>query len=269
MTVPNLFKQWLHQPTTRWGSWLMSAAPSTTEALGYSGFDFLVLDMEHVPIDTGDAIHHLRTLAATPAQAIVRLAWNDPVLVKKALDIGAQTLMFPFIETEEQARQAVASTRYPPAGTRGVAAMHRASRYGSIPDYLAQANTEIAVILQIESLEGIRNLDAIAHVDGVDGLFIGPGDLAAGLGYIGQITAPEVQSRLQELITVIHRAGKPGGCVAPTSHMAHQFQLYGFDFIAISSDLGFMMTQAKEALNQVRQDSIYRDQKDQVLLAGQ
>ncbi len=255
MPAQNVFKQWLQHSNTRWGSWLMSAAPSTAEALGHGGFDFLVLDMEHVPVETSDAIHILRALAAAPAQPIVRLVWNDPIIVKKTLDIGAQTLMFPFIETAAEAEQAVRSTRYAPAGTRGVAAVHRASLYGNDAEYLAKANDEIAVIIQIESLKGIENLEAIAAVDGVDALFIGPGDLAASLGYIGQIAAPIVQQTLKSLVERTHKAGKPCGCVAPTPQMALQFKEYGFDFIAISSDLGLMLRQAKESLSIVKNHS--------------
>lgn len=255
MPTANLFKQWLAEPTPRWGSWLMSAAPSTAESLGYAGFDFLVVDMEHVPVETPEVIHILRTLAATPAQPVVRLVWNDPVIVKKALDIGAQTLMFPFIESAQEAELAVRATRYPPAGTRGVAAVHRASHYGNDSTYLARANDHIATIIQIESLAGIANLEEIAAVDGVDALFIGPGDLAASLGYIGQIASPVVQDALKELVVRSHKAGKPCGCVAPTPQMALQFKEYGFDFIAISSDLGFMLRQAKESLDVVRTPS--------------
>ncbi len=175
--------------------------------------------------------------------------------MKKTLDIGAQTLMFPFIETAAEAEQAVRSTRYAPAGTRGVAAVHRASLYGNDAEYLAKANDEIAVIIQIESLKGIENLEAIAAVDGVDALFIGPGDLAASLGYIGQIAAPIVQQTLKSLVERTHKAGKPCGCVAPTPQMALQFKEYGFDFIAISSDLGLMLRQAKESLSIVKNHS--------------
>jgi 4-hydroxy-2-oxoheptanedioate aldolase len=252
MPAQNQFKHWLEHRERRWGSWLMSGAPSTAEALGYAGFDFLVVDMEHVPLETPQAIELLRALSATPAQPVVRLAWNDQLLVKKALDIGAQTLMFPFVETAQQAQQAVQATRYPPEGTRGVAAVHRASHYGNDGDYLKLANQQIGVIVQIESLTAIDNLEDIASIQGVDALFIGPGDLAAALGHIGQIAAPAVQETLKALVQRIHRSGKPCGCVAPNAQMAKQFQEYGFDFIAISSDVGFLLRQAKETLSTVK-----------------
>ena len=140
MDLPvNPFKRALHDHRTILGTWLMSGAPSTAEALGCAGFDFLVVDMEHVPVDTPQMIELLRTVAGTPAAPVVRLPWNDMVMIKRALDGGAQSLMMPFVQSADEARRAVACTRYPPDGIRGVAGVHRASRYGTIPGYLAGA----------------------------------------------------------------------------------------------------------------------------------
>ena len=183
MDLPaNRFKRALRAAAPPIGTWLMSAAPSTAEALGCAGFDFLVVDTEHVPLDTAQTIEILRAIAGTPASAVTRVAWNDAVLVKRALDAGAQSLMFPFVQTADEARRAVASTRYPPQGTRGVAAMHRGSRYATVPDYLQRANDEIAVIVQVETPAALDALPAIAAVDGVDSIFVGPGRPVGGDG---------------------------------------------------------------------------------------
>src|SRR6266513_5923126 len=185
MEMPvNQFKRAIASGKTPIGAWLMSGAPSTAEALASVGFDFLVVDMEHTPIDTPQMIGILQTIAGTPAQAIVRPPWNDMVMVKRALDAGAQSLLFPFVQNAEEAKRAVASTRYPPAGVRGVAAMHRGSRYGTVPNYQKRAHEEICVIVQIETLTAFDQLEAIAAVPGVDSIFIGPADLSASLGFL-------------------------------------------------------------------------------------
>jgi 2-keto-3-deoxy-L-rhamnonate aldolase RhmA len=180
MDLPvNGFKRAIASGKTQIGCWLASGAPSTAEALGCAGFDFLVVDTEHTPIDPPQMIDILRTIAGTPAQAIVRPPWNDMVMVKRVLDAGALTLLLPFVQSAEEARRAVAYTRYPPGGVRGVAGTHRGSRYGTIPDYAKRAHEEICVIVQIETLAAFGELEAIAAVPGVDSLFIGPSDLSA------------------------------------------------------------------------------------------
>src|SRR5438445_9872121 len=146
----NHFKRAIASGRTPVGAWLVSSAPSTAEALGCVGFDFLVVDMEHTPIDTPQMIGILQAIAGTPAQAIVRPPWNDMVMVKRAMDAGAQSLLFPFVQSAEEARRAVASTRYPPEGVRGVAAMHRGSRYGTIPAYVKRAHQQIRVVVTLE-----------------------------------------------------------------------------------------------------------------------
>jgi hypothetical protein len=153
ISIENRFKGWLKGggPRPPLGTWLMAAAPATAEALGYCGFDFLVVDMEHVPIEVSDLAHILRAVGCTPADAVVRLAWNDQVLVKRVLDAGAQTVMLPFVQTAEEARLAVSYAKYPPEGVRGVAAVHRGSRFGRAADYLKRANDQVAVIVQLET----------------------------------------------------------------------------------------------------------------------
>lgn len=244
----NRFKSWLVAPPPRppLGTWLMSAAPSTAEAMGFCGFDFLVLDMEHVPIGIAEAAHILRAIAGTPSEPVVRLAWNDQVLVKQALDAGARTVMFPFIQTAEEARRAVAYTRYPPQGVRGVAAIHRGSRFGRTPDYLRRANDGIAVILQLETPQALDRLGEIAAVPGVDSLFLGPGDLSAAMGHLGDIGAAEVQAAIADAARAAHAAGKPIGIVGPNPEMVGRFIDYGYDWVAVASDLAMMTGRASE-----------------------
>ena len=151
-----------------------------------SGFDWLLLDTEHSPNDTPDILRHLQAVQGGSASPVVRAAWNDTVLIKRLLDVGAQTLLVPYVQNADEAARAVAATRYPPAGIRGVTGSGRASRYGRVKDYLQKANDEIGVIVQVETREALDQIESIAAIDGVDGVFVGPSDLSASLGLIGQ-----------------------------------------------------------------------------------
>jgi 4-hydroxy-2-oxoheptanedioate aldolase len=235
------------------GSWLMSASTAVAEAMGHCGFDFLVVDMEHSPLHIANTTELLRALAATPTPPLVRLASNDQVRVKQLLDAGATSLMFPFIQTAEQARAAVSYTRYPPAGVRGVAAMHRASRYGHAPGYLRTANEGLAVVIQLETPEAIERLGEIAAVPGVDSLFVGPGDLAAALGHIGDIGHNEVQRLIARAATLAGAVGKPIGIVGGNPAMVRQFLEYGYTWSAVSSDLAMLTGTAAEWLQTLKQ----------------
>ncbi|MCT8991528.1 aldolase/citrate lyase family protein [Chelativorans sp. SCAU2101] len=245
----NLLEQHAAPPL---GTWLMSGAPATAEALGFAGFDFLVLDMEHVAIDLADAVEILRAIAVTPARPVVRLPWNDQVTVKRVLDSGAQTLMFPFIENAEEARRAVSFTRYPPEGVRGVAAVHRASRFGQDKSYLKEAADGVCVIVQLETPGAVERLEEIAQVSGVDALFIGPGDLSASMGHIGNIAHEDVQAVLADAARRAKAIGKPVGIVGPTPQMVRDFLGYGYSFSAIASDIAMMTGRAAEYLSQLR-----------------
>lgn len=247
----NPFRQLLTQKTPL-GTWLMAAAPATGEALGHAGFDFLVVDMEHVTIEFSDVAHILRAIGCTPAAPVVRLAWSDQILIKRAMDAGAETLMLPFIQNADEARAAVSWMRYPPHGVRGVAAVHRGSRFGTLPGYLANAHERAFSILQLETPEAIADLDAIAGVDGVDAVFVGPGDLSASMGHIGNIAHPEVQSLIAHAAKAAAKAGKPIGIVGPNPAMVGQFLDYGYSFAAVASDMGMMTGRAAEWLAELR-----------------
>ena len=253
MDLPhNAFKHALAERRMQIGTWLMSAAPSTAEALGCAGFDFLVVDMEHVPIDVPQAIGILRTVAGTPASAVTRIPWNDPVTVKRVLDAGAQTLMFPFVQDEHEAARAVASTRYPPDGIRGVAGLQRASRYGNVANYAKLAATQICVVVQIETLSALERLPAIASVPGVDAIFVGPGDLSASMGHLGDIGHADVQAKLAHAAAETRRLGKPCGIVGGNPDMVRRFLGYGYTWVAVGSDMSMMTGRAQEWLGALR-----------------
>jgi 2-keto-3-deoxy-L-rhamnonate aldolase RhmA len=252
----NRFKAALASGPVPVGTWLMSGAASTAEALGHAGFDWLVIDMEHVPIEFTDTRQLLQAVACTQAMPVVRLAANDPVLAKRALDMGAPTLMFPFVQTVDDARRAVASAKYPPHGTRGYAAMHRGSRYGTWATYGADANRATACIVQLETPEAIARLEEIAAVPGVDAVFVGPGDLSAALGQIGNLKDARVQELIHSAGRRARAIGVPIGIVGPTPEMVESFVQAGYGFVAIASDLGMMMRQASAFLTELKGGAI-------------
>lgn len=238
------------------GTWLMSGAPATAELLGHAGFDFLVVDLEHTPLGIAEGIHLLRAVANTPAAPVTRIAANDAVMIKQALDAGAATIMVPFVQNAAEARLAADAMRYPPVGTRGVAAMHRASRYGADADYLATANDEVFLIAQLETEEAIANLREIAAVPGIDALFVGPGDLSASMGLIGQIGHERVQRTMADAARLAREAGKPIGTVGPEPTVVRRFVDYGYDFVAVSSDLAMMRAKAVELVKLLQTESV-------------
>ena len=252
MPVNQLKRALLAGKTIPYGVWLVSGAPSTAEALGHAGFDFLVVDTEHTPIEPPQVADVLRAMAGSPASAVVRPAWNDMVLIKRLLDAGAQSLLIPFVQNAEEAKRAVAHTRYPPEGVRGVAAVHRASRWGNVPNYPQTAAAEICVIVQIETAAAVEQLPAIAAVPGIDSLFIGPADLAASMGHLGDFNHPDVQAKIKHAVELCRKAGKPVGTVAPNPEMAIRYLGYGFTWMAITSDIGLMVGRATEWLGKVK-----------------
>jgi 4-hydroxy-2-oxoheptanedioate aldolase len=253
MDVPvNQFKRAIASGQTPVGTWLSSGSPATAEALGCAGFDFLVVDTEHTPIDVPQMTELLRTIAGTPAQAIVRPPWSDMVMVKRVLDAGAQTLLLPFVQDEDEARRAVAFTRYPPAGVRGVAGTHRASRFGNVSNYLRSADREMCVIVQIETVAALDRLPKIAAVDGVDSIFVGPNDLAASMGHLGDTGHAAVQEKLAFAARECRRLGKPCGIVGQNPDVVATFLDYGYSWVAVASDMAMMVSRAAEFLGKVR-----------------
>ena len=234
------------------GTWIMSASPLVAEALGCAGFDWAVVDMEHAPIDMMEVVHLLQAVAGTRMLPVVRVAWNDAVSVKRVLDVGATTVMFPFVQNADEAVRAVASTRYPPDGVRGMAGMSRGSRYGTAPTYLQDANKHMGVIVQLETPAALAELEAIAAVEGVDAVFLGPADLSAAMGYPGQLMHPQVMEAMTRAVQRCKSVGTPVGTVGGTPEQVAQYRAAGFDFVAIASDLGLMMHSARLAIGALR-----------------
>lgn len=244
VTLPqNRFKSLLNKQT-QVGIWSTLCSNIVIDALSDSGFDWVLLDTEHSPNELPNVMTQLQALAGTETAAIVRPAWNDPVLIKRFLDIGAQTLLIPFVQTAEEAERAVAAVRYPNHGIRGVAAAHRANRYGRIRDYVHRANEELCLIVQVETSNAIDNIPDIASVEGVDAIFIGPSDLAADLGHIGEAGHTEVQREIARGLELCREQRIPAGILAPVQEQAEHWLNAGFAFIAVASDMGLLTSQA-------------------------
>ena len=237
-TPDNLFKKALAWGEVQIGLWQALADPYAAEICAGSGFDWLLLDGEHAPNDVSTFVPQLMALKGSRSAPVVRPQFNDPVVIKRLLDIGFYNFLVPFVETQEQAELAVASTRYPPAGIRGVSVSHRSNMFGTVPDYFNSINDNIAVMVQIESQQGVDNVDAIATTDGVDGIFVGPSDLAAALGHLGNASHPDVQQCIKHIFARAKAHGKPAGILAPAEADARRYMEWGATFVAVGSDLG-------------------------------
>jgi 4-hydroxy-2-oxoheptanedioate aldolase len=239
MNMQNPFKTAINTPgKAKFGFWLALGNAYSAEICATAGFDWLLIDAEHGPNDVRSILAQLQAIAPYPAHAIVRPPVGDPNLIKQLLDIGVQTLLVPMVETAAQAAAIVAATRYPKAGIRGVGgALARASRWNAIPDYLHQANAEICVLVQVESVTAMKNLDAIAAVDGVDGVFIGPSDLAATMGHLGNPTHPAVLTVIEDAIHRIKLSGKPPGILTFDEPLIQRYSELGCRFIAVGADV--------------------------------
>jgi 4-hydroxy-2-oxoheptanedioate aldolase len=233
----NRFKQGLHEGRQLVGLWSSLSSLAATEILSDSGFDWMLIDTEHAPNETPMVADQLRAAALGTASPVVRPAWNDPVILKRLLDVGVQTLLVPFVQSPEEAARAVASTRYPPRGIRGVASVHRANRYGRVPEYFARADNEMCVLVQLETRASVDALEEIATVDGVDGVFIGPSDLAASLGHLGNNAHAEVRDTIERACQRARAIGKPIGILAPIESDARAYLDMGFGFVAVGSDV--------------------------------
>lgn len=236
--VPNQFRQDLIARKKLIGCWCSLGSPITTEVMGLAGFDWLLLDGEHAPNDVLSFIPQLMALKDSASAPVVRPQWNDTVIIKRLLDAGFYNFLIPFVESVDDARRAVAATRYPPQGVRGVSVSHRSNRYGTVPEYFDVINENISVIVQIESRKAVAAIDEICAVEGVDCVFIGPSDLAAGYGYLGNPLHPEVQEAMQRIITSAKEHGKPAGILAPVEADARRYLEMGVTFVAVGSDLG-------------------------------
>lgn len=241
----NALKRALREARPQIGLWSTLASPAAAEIIAGSGFDWILLDTEHAPNDVTSVHQQLQAMHGSGASVVVRPYWNDPVLFKRLLDIGVQTLLVPMVQNADEARRAVAATRYPPDGIRGVAGTIRASRYGRVKDYLAHANDEMCVIVQIETREAMTRIEEIAAVDGIDGLFIGPSDLAASLGHLGDNGHPDVRAAIDSAIRLIRATGKVAGILAPIEADARHWLERGCLFVGVGNDAGVLARQTE------------------------
>ncbi|THU05043.1 4-hydroxy-2-oxo-heptane-1,7-dioate aldolase [Lampropedia puyangensis] len=245
MTLPiNHFKQSLLAGKTQIGLWSTLPSPYISELIAGCGFDWLLLDTEHTPTDVTQMMAQLQAVAGAipmanrpPSAAVVRPAWNDPVLIKRYLDIGAQSLLLPFVQNATEAHAAVAAVRYPTQGMRGMGGSVRASNFGRISNYIQTAHEQLCVLVQIETAQALANLDEIADVDGVDGIFIGPADLSASLGYAGNPRHPEVDKAINDAIVRIRAKGKAPGILMVNHERAQECITLGAQFVAVAADL--------------------------------
>jgi 4-hydroxy-2-oxoheptanedioate aldolase len=250
MELPkNAFKHDMAAGKLQIGLWCSLCSNIAAELVSYSGFDWLLLDTEHSPNEVPDILSQLQASARGSAHSIVRPAWNDPVLIKRYLDIGAQTLLLPYVQKADEARQAVEATRYPPHGIRGVTGSGRAAKFGRVKDYLTKANDEICVLVQVETREALAEIDRIAAVPGVDGVFIGPSDLSASFGQIGNPAHPAVQNAIEDAGKRIRAAGKGAGILTGNEDEARRYIGWGYNFVAVGTDL-VLLARATDTLAQ-------------------
>lgn len=229
------------------GLWLGLADPICAEICAGAGFDWLLIDGEHAPNDVRSILAQLQAVAPYPAHPIVRPVSGDVQLIKQLLDIGAQTLLIPMVETADQARLLVSAMRYPPAGIRGVgAALARASHWNRVADYLHLASDQMCLLVQVETRLGLENLDAIAAVEGVDGVFIGPSDLSAALGHLGRPSHPDVQQAIETAIGRIRASGRAAGILTTDEAQARRYLALGCNFVAVGLDGNLLMRSTHE-----------------------
>ena len=244
---PNSFKAALRAGRVQIGLWLGLADAYASELFASTGFDWLAIDAEHSPNDPRSVLSQLQAIAPYPVQAVVRTASDDATLLKQYLDIGAQTLLIPMVESAEQAASVVAATRYPPAGIRGVgSALARAARWNQVSDYLRGAEQELCVLVQVESTAGLNNLAAIAATAGVDGVFFGPADLAASMGLLGKSADARVQDAIAQGIETVRSATKAAGVLSADPSVARQYLAAGAQFVAVGIDTTLLVRAARD-----------------------
>lgn len=249
MSTPHVaFKSVIAEPRARIGLWLGLPDPYTAEVCATAGFDWLLVDGEHGPHDLRSILAVLQAVAPYPSHPVVRIPHGDAALIKQTLEIGATTLLVPMVESAGQAQSLVRAMRYPPEGIRGVGSgLARSSRWSSYQRYLHEANEGVSLLVQLETVAGLEQLEAIASVEGVDGVFIGPADLAASMGFIGQPGYPQVRAVIEDAIARILRAGKAPGILATDESLARHYIQLGARFVAVGVD-ATILAQATRAL---------------------
>lgn len=230
------------------GVWSNLKSPMVAEVLSHSDFDWLLIDMEHGPNELGDVVSQLQAMGGGEVPPIVRPPWNDYVMFKRLLDAGVQSLIVPYVQNADEARAAVAATRYPPEGIRGVAGGSRATVFGNVANYHANAHKEICLTVQVETASAVEQIEDIAAIDGIDAIFIGPADLAASMGHLGNFNHEDVQALIASAAKRIKATGKAAGILSFNAEQAKHYVSLGFDFVAIASDQSLMVSAAKSLL---------------------
>jgi 4-hydroxy-2-oxoheptanedioate aldolase len=251
--LPNPFLAAIREGRKQIGLWVSLSSNYAAEVVAGSGYDWLLVDMEHAPGDVASVLAQLQAIAPHGSTAIVRPPWNDTVMVKRLLDIGAQGLLFPMVQSVDEARAAVAATRYPPQGVRGVAGAIRANQFGRMTDYYAKANDETAVIVQLETRAAIAQAIEIADVEGVDGVFFGPADIAADMGLLGQHMSDAVWDVIMKTARTLMDRGVPVGTLVTDPTFAAKLLNDGFTFVACGTDTNILAKGADALLAQMRQ----------------
>jgi 4-hydroxy-2-oxoheptanedioate aldolase len=245
--IQNKLKAALQEGKSQIGCWLMTGSPLAAEICASSGFDWVLIDMEHTPNDMSQVLSLVHAASAYPVSIAVRAPWNDAVMIKRLLDMGVQTIMVPNVRTKQEAEAAVAATRYPPRGVRGVSGNSRSNRFGRIKDYFDRADEHICLIVQIETQMGWDNVEEIASVDGIDCLFVGPADLAADIGYLGKNAEETPQAAMADVITRSVNVGCAAGILAFDDAEAKKWLGNGATFIAVTGD-GFLLSRGMDAV---------------------
>ncbi len=257
MELPlNKFKRAIASGETQYGLWAGIPDTTSAEICAGTGFDWLLLDGEHAAFDMRAIYTCLQAVAAYDIHPIVRAVNGDRNLIKQLLDYGAQTLLIPMVDTAKQAEALVQATRYPPAGIRGMgSAIARAARWNAIPDYLSQANQQICLLIQAETTTALDNLDDILKVEGIDGVFIGPADLSASMGYAGQPGHPDVVKTIEQAIAKIVEAGVAAGILAIDASLARRYIKAGASFVAVGVDTLLLRSAALQVLASFKGDT--------------
>lgn len=254
-TLPrNAFKQALAAGERQIGLWCGLTSPIAAEILAGAGFHWVVIDGEHAPNDIPLLVSQLQAMRGGTAEPVFRVPWNDPVIIKRALDAGARSLLIPFIQNPEEARRAVAATRYPPLGIRGVSVAPRANDYGRVQNYHRNAHLDTCVLLQLETRAALEHIEEVAAIDGVDGIFIGPSDLAADFGHLGNPKHPDVQAAIADAARRIRAAGKSAGTLSGSLDDVERLFELGYNFTAAGSDVGILARNAEQIAARFRKN---------------
>ncbi len=249
---PNPLKANLRKGVPQIGLWSALASNLVAEILGHAGFDWLVFDAEHGSNEIPSLIQQLQAIRGSTTVPIVRPPWNDPVQIKRLMDAGFHSLVIPFVQTAAEAQAAVAATRYPPDGVRGVAVSSRASQYGLVPDYLTAIGDQVCVIAQAESVAALNALPEICAVDGVDAVFIGPSDLSASMGLVGQIKHPAVQAEIKRGLDTCKTHGIAAGILCSTDDDTKRYLDMGFTFLGVGLDVVLLRTAARDLATRIK-----------------